>query len=227
LLADGSMKTASLHLVPSLVAVLAACGGDQAPANAPAPAMATTTDVAPATTTLPAAATAAAVTAAPATTTPPASAPPATLTDEQILQVAHSADLGEIEQGTLALTKAKDARVKKLAKMMVSDHTAADTKGMALGKKNNLTPAASPVSTSLESDAQAATSTLKSATGADFDKAYVDAQVKEHQAVLDTIDQKLAPAAKNADLKAFLADVRPKIATHLQHAEDLQKAMQK
>ena len=65
----------------------------------------------------------------------------------------------------------------------------------------------------------------KSLKGTNFDASYVDTQVKEHQTVLDLLDQKLIPAAKSADVKAYLADVRPKIALHLQHARDLQKAM--
>jgi putative membrane protein len=78
-----------------------------------------------------------------------------------------------------------------------------------------------------ESDAHGATATLKSESGADFDKGYVDTQVKEHQAVLDLIDQKPGPNAKNADVRAFLVEVRTKVATHLEHAQDLQTALQK
>lgn len=152
---------------------------------------------------------------------------PATLSDAQILQITHVANVGEIEQAKLAQTKAKDARVKSLAAMMIKDHKDADTKGAALAKKASFNPATSSVASSLEGDAQSATDNLKSQTGADFDKSYVDAQVKEHQAVLDTIDQKLAPAAQNPDLKAYLTAVRPKIAMHLQHAQDLQKKMTK
>ncbi len=154
-------------------------------------------------------------------------APAVTLTDAQILEIAHVANLGEIEQAKLAQTKAKDARVKGLAAMMIKDHKDADTKGTALAKKASLKPDASPTSSSLESDAKSTMDSLKSQTGADFDKSYVDAQIKEHQAVLDTIDQKLLPSAKNADVKAFLAEVRPKIAMHLQHSQDLQKKMAK
>ncbi len=83
------------------------------------------------------------------------------------------------------------------------------------------------MSSSLEGDAKSATDNMKSQTGADFDKSYVEAQVKEHQAVLDAIDQKLAPSATNADLKAYLAAVRPKIAMHLEHAQELQKKLAK
>jgi putative membrane protein len=234
------IKARLFMVVPSLLAAqLLACGGggDQ-PANTaanPAPAessQATATGPAvssDAGATGPAAATGAtslATPAASAASAPQADAPTA-LTDEQILQITHTANQAEIEQAKLAQSKSKDPRVKKLAAMMLKDHKAADAKGMAVARKGKLTPAPSPTSTTLESDAKSATSTLSSQSGADFDKDYVDTQVKEHQAVLDVIDQKLLPNAKSPDLIAFLNEVRPKIAMHLQHAQDLQSALQK
>jgi putative membrane protein len=147
------------------------------------------------------------------------------LTDNQILGFTHAANVGEIEQGRLAQTKAKDAKVKAFAAMMVKDHTDADNKGKALAKKANLKPEPSPATDSLKSGAEAATATLKSEMGADFDRGYVDTQVKEHQEVLDSLDQKLIPSATNVDLKTYLAEVRDAVAMHLQHAEDLQKKM--
>jgi putative membrane protein len=219
--------------------VLMGCGGDEPPAKAPDnppasrseanvgasagdPMQNSTASATPAATPSPS------TTAATASseTTPPADATPA-LSDDQILQVVHTANAGEIEQAKLAQSKAKDARVKKLAAMMVKDHTEADGKDMTVAKKASLKLSPSPTSTSLESDAHGATATLKSESGADFDKGYVDTQVKEHQAVLDMIDQKLEPNAKNMDVKAFLVEVRTKVAMHLAHAQDLQTALQK
>ncbi|HEX3770601.1 MAG TPA: DUF4142 domain-containing protein [Polyangiaceae bacterium] len=147
------------------------------------------------------------------------------LSDAQILEVTHTANMGEIAQAKMAQLKAKDARVKKFAGMMIKDHTDADAKGMKLAKRDNLTPSTSPTNDALQTDADNNTASLKSLTGTDFDKSYVDIQVKEHQAVLDTIDQKLVPGAQNADVKAYLADVRTAVATHLQHAKDLQDAL--
>ena len=149
------------------------------------------------------------------------------LTDNQILGFTHAANLGEIEQGRLAQTKAKESKVKAFAAMMVKDHTDADNKGKALAKKANLVPEPSPATDSLKTGAEAATTALKNETGADFDKGYVDTQVKEHREVLESLDGKLIPSATNADLKTYLGDVRATVAMHLQHAEDLQKQMQK
>jgi putative membrane protein len=109
---------------------------------------------------------------------------------------------------------------------MIKDHSEADHKAMALAKKLN-GPTPSATSTSLESDAQNNTTTLASESGADFDKGYVDTQVKEHQAVLDLIDQQLLPNTKDANVKTFVTGVRAKVAMHLQHAKDLQAALAK
>jgi putative membrane protein len=149
------------------------------------------------------------------------------LTDGQILQITHTANAAEIAQAKIALSKTRDARVRSLAQMMVRDHSQADSKGMVLAKKENLDREPSPTNDSLESDAEGATRTLKAEMAADFDKDYVDTQIKEHQAALDVIDQKLVVGATNANLKAYLTEVRAAVASHLQHAQDLQKSMQK
>ncbi len=239
LLRAPGMKTYLLYLTPLFSIALAGCRADQPPATPENPAPVTNTSAgATVSSTSPGAKATGSTTStssAPepiATATPaPADPTPAAVltvpTDDEILQVTHTANLGEIEQATLALSKAKDARVRQLAKMMIKDHTAADARGMTLVKIAGLNPVTSEMSTSLAIEARAATSALRSQAAADFDKAYVDTQVREHQSVLDTIDQKLMPAARGADLRTYLGEVRPKIAMHLQHALDLQKAMQK
>lgn len=243
------MKTTRpLLLVPSVLALhLLACGGENRPAqsadsvppgatSAATTAVPTSSDVAsigPETattsTSLPTPPPTSRPTPAPTEAQPPnaASDVPAPLTDAEILQVTHTANQGEIAQAQLAQRKSKDARVQRLAAMMVKDHSAADAKGMNVAKKESLVFAPSATSTSLESDANSATVMLRSQNGADFDKSYVDTQVKEHQAVLDMIDQKLLPNAQDAEVKMFLAEVRGKVAMHLQHAQELQSKMQK
>lgn len=153
--------------------------------------------------------------------------PAVALSDGQILEVVHTANVGEIEQAKLALSKATDARVRGLARMMVQDHSQADKKGMVLAKKNGIERDTSPTNEVLQSDAEGATRSLKAGPATTFDLDYVNTQVHEHQAVLDTIDQKLIVSASNPDLKAYLVEVRAAVASHLQHAEDLQKVLQK
>lgn len=220
------MKRILLCTAVSMFLGVAACGGSDPEPKVPEPPPATpvaTQDVPPAPPppAVPAPTAEPAAEAAPTTPTPAAPA----LTDEQILHIAHTANAGEIEQAKLARTKAKDAKVKAFAAMMVKDHTDADTKGIALGKKNKLTPAPSTESTTLETDAKQNTATMTAAKGADFDRAYIDAQVKGHQAVLDLIDTRLVTSAKSDDVKTMLQALRPKIEAHLKAAQDIQKGL--
>ena len=43
--------------------------------------------------------------------------------------------------------------------------------------------------------------------------------------MLETIDTKLLPSAKNAELKTMLQSVRPKIEAHLKEAQEIQKSL--
>jgi putative membrane protein len=147
------------------------------------------------------------------------------LTDAQILQALHTANAGEIEQAKLAQQKSQDGDVKHFAGMMIKDHSNADKKGQDVAKKTQMTPASSSVSTSLQSDAQQLTSGMSAQTGADFDRSYIDAQVKEHQAVLDMIDTQLLPNAKSPEVKNLVQAVRPKVESHLKEAQDIQRKL--
>jgi putative membrane protein len=149
------------------------------------------------------------------------------LSDGQILQITHFANSGEVAQANVALSMTKDARVRAFAKMMVSDHGDADVHGAEIAKKEGIVLADSPASASLKSGGDAELADLKGRNGTDFDKAYVDAQVKEHQDVLDGIDTKLLPNAKDLELKAYLMEVRVKVAEHLAHARKLQSDLKK
>lgn len=151
--------------------------------------------------------------------------PAVALTDDQVLQALHSANAAEIEQGNLAKQRAQDSDVKDFAGTMVKDHTNAEKKGHEAAKKAHMSPAPSSVSTSLESNARQLTNAMSARTGADFDRAYIDAQVKQHQAVLDMIDTQLLPNAKAPEIKNLVQSVRPKIESHLKEAQQLQRKL--
>jgi len=223
------MKRIILCTAVSMFIGVVGCGGSDPEPKTPEPPSAApvaTQDVPPppAPPAEPAGATPPDPTASAAPTDTPSPAAPA-LSDEQILQITHTAHAGEMAQAKLARTKAKDAKVKGFASMMLKDHNDADGKGMAVAKKSKLTPASSTESTTLETDAKQNTAAMTGAKGADFDRAYIDAQVKEHQAVLDLIDSRLLPSAKADDVKGLLQTIRPKIEAHLKAAQDLQKGL--
>lgn len=161
----------------------------------------------------------------PTVVVPPPAAAVETLGDAHVIEVIRTANNGEIEQARLAATKAKDARAKKLAAMMLKDHGEANTKADAIAKKLALEPRPSTLRDSLDADAKKATAAMDALSGAAFDKAYVDAQVAEHQAVVDAIESKLLPSAQAPEVRAFLEEVRTKVAHHLGEAKAVRASM--
>ena len=144
-----------------------------------------------------------------------------TLSDPEIAHVAVTANGIDIDAGKFALTRTHNAAVKQFAQTMINDHTAVNQQAAALAQKLNVTPQDNAVSQSLKKDADAAHEKLEKRRGAAFDRAYMDREIAYHQAVLDAIDKVLIPESQNAELKSLLQNVRPAIATHLDHAKEV------
>lgn len=154
---------------------------------------------------------------APAVETPTQSGSEAPLNDAQIARITSDANAAEISQGKLAEVRAKDGSVKAFAVRMVKHHGRAKEKQEKLG----IEPASSDAAVRLEHDGENTLSALTANSDASFDTEYMAAQVKEHQSVLDTIDQKLLPNVKSDALKAYLNEIRPTVASHLKDARAL------
>ncbi len=147
------------------------------------------------------------------------------LRDGQILKVVDLANSGEVEQAQLAKTKATHPQVKQFAAMMIKDHTQAKQKSMQLGRAAGLTQEESPQSAKLETKALDTVATLKAVGPAGFDAAYMNAQVEQHQAVLDMLSNTLIPSATNPQLKAELEATRTIVQRHLGHAKQIQETI--
>lgn len=164
-------------------------------------------------------------TAAPSTaaSTPAAAAP---LTDGQILKVAEAVDKGEIEQSKEVQKKAHNPQVKKLAAELIQHHTKSKQKGQTLGKKAQLTPEDSTVSSELSAKAEENLQTIKTAADAKgAETAFVDGQIRQHETVLELLNTRLIPNAMNADLKAQLEETRKMIETQIEDARRVKQAM--
>lgn len=151
------------------------------------------------------------------------SPPPAN--DAQIVAIVSASNEGEIREGRMAKSKASNREVKAFADKMVTDHSRLEKSSTTLASKLQMKPEESPTSQKLKASAMQDEQKLNGLSGMEFDKAYVEAQIKDHQTVLDTLDRKLIPNAKNSELKAELQKARPVIADHLQHAQQLQSSL--
>lgn len=151
----------------------------------------------------------------------PAAAPAAApnLSDPEVAHVAVTANAIDIDLAKFAQTRTRSAVVRQFAQTMITDHSAVNAQAAALAGKLGVTPADNAVSQSLQTGAADARKALEPLRGVAFDRAYLDREIGYHQAVLDAIDKLLVPTTENAELKKLLVDVRPAIATHLEHAK--------
>jgi len=147
-----------------------------------------------------------------------------TWTDPNIVALLDEANMADSAAGSIAATKGTSSEVREFAKRMMRDHHQLRAQGAALAKKLNVTPAA-PSDDPVMPMAQDETNTLNStAKGKDFDKAYIDDEVKVHRAVLD-LATKAAGQTQNAELKNLIQKAAPVIKGHLVKAESIQKTM--
>jgi putative membrane protein len=136
--------------------------------------------------------------------------------DKKFAMEAAQGGLAEVELGHLAAQKGQNDKVKQFGQRMVDDHGKANDQLKTLAAKDNIT-----LPTSINAKDQALKDKLSGLSGADFDKTYMQAMVKDHQKDINEF-QKEANNGSNADLKAFAAQTLPTLQEHLRMAQEAQ-----
>ena len=129
---------------------------------------------------------------------------------DNFLTEAASGGMAEVELGKMASTKAQNAEVKKFAEMMVADHTKANDELKALATKKNVTLPTAPLAKH-----QSAIAKLQGMSGAEFDKAYVDDMLEDHEKDVAEFE-KQSQNNPDADVKAFASKTLPTLKKHLE-----------
>jgi putative membrane protein len=159
-------------------------------------------------------------------TTPPATATtPATgdvaggWTDANVVDALTAANQGEVDYSNVAVQKATNPSVKEFAQMMVKDHSTMLDAVKSLSSKLNVTPAPNDKVNDLQKESQKDIADLNGKTvGKDFDHEFMEEQVDMHQETLDLLND-LDSKTTNADLKAAIAEAKPKVQAHLDQAK--------
>lgn len=150
---------------------------------------------------------------------------PGTPSDANIVAIVLAANNADILYGTLAAAKSPNAEIRRFAATTVRDHQAVNQAATALATKIGLIPEDNAASFDLRDNAEDKRGQLRDLEGAAFDRAYVENEITYHTRLLATIDDQLAPSARNAELGSLLTSVRPAVAAHLEHARSLLAAM--
>jgi putative membrane protein len=119
-------------------------------------------------------------------------------------------DLYEIESSKLALEKAQSAKVKAFAKQMIADHSATTGQLKTLAAAQEV---GRVLPTELDPRHQAMLDALKGASGAAFDKAYLEQQAVAHEEAL-LLHANYASEGKFDRLKTFAAATMKTVQHH-------------
>ncbi len=145
--------------------------------------------------------------------------------DPEIAMVLRNFNLAEIREGDLARDRAAAQPVKDFAAMMAGDHAQANSKTENELAKKEIFSADSNLSRQIDSESGQTVESLRTRSGADFDRAYLDRSISFHRYIVDTIDKTLKPAAKAKEVKAALDETRAAAETHLAKAQEIRKGL--
>jgi len=135
--------------------------------------------------------------------------------DESFASKAAAGGIAEVKFGQLAQEKASDPAVKSFGRRMVEDHGKAGEQLKQAAQSENIT-----LPSALRSSDQAHYNRLAKLSGPEFDRAYLEMMVKDHEEDVAEF-KKEASSGKNQAIKEFAAQTLPTIEDHLKEAREL------
>lgn len=142
------------------------------------------------------------------------------------VQEMHAGNQFEVELGKIAAQTAQSPEVKQFAELMQKDHQKNDDQLQELARTMgaNLT---GEEFQEKQKEGQEKIGDLQKKQGAEFDKAYMSAMVKDHKKDVKDVEKaaKEARKEKHTQLASFFETTHTALQGHLQHAERIEKQL--
>src|SRR5262249_4809633 len=139
--------------------------------------------------------------------------------DYRFLENAARGGMEEVELGQLAQQKGSSQAVRTFGQRMVTDHTKLNNELKQIAAQKG-----AMIPTALSHHENSTVQHLEKATGANFDKDYAKAMVKDHKADVKEF-QDAAKKLDDPDLKAFAQEAVPTLQEHLGMAENMETSV--
>jgi putative membrane protein len=137
--------------------------------------------------------------------------------DSDFVNKAAQGGMAEVQLGQMVAQKAQNQAVKDFAQRMVDDHSKANDQLKQLASQKGIN-----LPTDLDSSDKQFQDKLSSASGASFDKMYMDHMVQDHKKDVSEF-QSEADKASDPDVKSFAQQTLPTLQQHLQLAQQTDK----
>lgn len=129
----------------------------------------------------------------------------------------------QVRLGRLAEERGQNADVRAFGRMMAEDHTRAGAELKRIAGRHGLTHETSDQPGAVDGDGLF--DRLSQLEGAEFDRAYMDAMVDEHEEAVDDLEDKADNTGEHADVKAWASETLPKVREHLERARELREGL--
>ena len=136
----------------------------------------------------------------------------------EFLDNAMEGGMTEIAASKLAVANSTNPEVVSFAKMMIEDHSKADSTLKAIEDDQLVTS-----KDSISNEHKIILDSLATKKGADFDKAYIAMMVKDHDGAVDLFRE--ASTDKNSHIHYFAENTLPTVKMHLEKAEEIEKSL--
>ncbi|MCC7049168.1 MAG: DUF4142 domain-containing protein [Alphaproteobacteria bacterium] len=141
------------------------------------------------------------------------------LSDRHFIDTAAADGMAEVEMAKMAAAKASSPEVRDFANRMVADHSQANDKLMSLAQQLNATPP-----TGMTAKHQQTLNRANALSGAQFDREYMNHQVRDHVAAV-ALFRKESTESQNTALRQFAANTLPTLEDHLKQARTVQASL--
>ncbi len=139
--------------------------------------------------------------------------------DIDFLNKAKQGSMMEIQLGKLAEQKGQSAAVRNFGRMMVTDHSKADSSLNSLAQQNNIM-----LDQNLNEDKQEDINDLAKLSGKEFDKKYVNMMVDDHQEDVDNFKDEVDDAS-SPQVKQWASSTLPVLEKHLSKIKEIKQNM--
>jgi putative membrane protein len=145
--------------------------------------------------------------------------------DANIAAILLAASNTDISYARLAPNRAQSSETKDYAAQMMADHASVNRMVGEMLTRMKLDPEDNSASLEFRDESATRRDMLRQLDGHAFDAAYLMNEVTVHTKLLATIDNTLLPSARRPEMKNLLTSLRPAVAAHLAHAQELQTSL--
>lgn len=150
-----------------------------------------------------------------------ANPPAAGLSEREVVGMLQTVNKGELEAAQMAVERSTNEQVIAYARRMIADHEENNRKLETVGVR----PARGEFTNKMERKHKSLSNRLGRLEGANFDRAYMNAMIEDHEMVIDKLDKKMIPAAKTGALSSHLTETRSAVESHLEEARRIKSSL--